>query len=528
MPEPRFARAAVPRILQALPGRTVGELLADTATSRPDAEAIVDGARRLTFAELARRVDAAADGLLAKGITAGDVVAYQLPNWWEAVVAFLATARVGAISNPLLPSFRDAELRFTLGQSGARALFAPSVFRGHDHATMIARLRPELPALRHVAYCRDGDGTGPAAEGPTSPSAPRAVDPDDLLLLMYTSGTTAAPKGVLHTHDTLGAEIVSLARVHGLGPDDIALVPSPLTHISGVIHGILAPAILGTTAVLMDRWDPLDALRLIAAERVTYMAGAPIFLRDLARHGADFDTSTLRLFSCGGAAVSPELIRLARQRLPACVAKRVYGSTEFPTISTTGAEDGLTHGIDTEGRAIAPAEVRIVDSEGAPLAPELEGEVQARGPECFVGYSDPALNAEAFTPDGWFRTGDLGVIGHDGYLRITGRRKEVVVRKGEKISMREVEETVAGHPAVAEAAVVALPDSEAEERACVAVVLRAGAELTLAALGDFLGERGLARHKHPEVLEIVDALPRTDSGKVSRAALNALVAARRR
>ncbi len=306
-------------------------------------------------------------------------------------------------------------------------------------------------------------------------------------MLMYTSGTTAEPKGVLHTHNTLIAEVQSLARIHALSPGDRTLMPSPLTHISGVIHAILAPALLGTSAVFMERWDAGEGLALIARERVTYMVGAPTFLQDLVDHPdrPRHDLSSLRLFSCGGASVSADLIRRARAVL-GCVAKRVYGSTEFPTITTTDAADAASMGIETEGRPIAPAEVRIVDGDGRALGPGGEGEIQARGPECFVGYAVPSLNAEAFTADGWFRSGDLGTLDAAGYLRVTGRLKDIVIRKGEKFSVRELEGLIARHPAVADAAVLALPDPRTGERACAVIALRPGTALTLDELAAFV------------------------------------------
>jgi cyclohexanecarboxylate-CoA ligase len=297
-------------------------------------------------------------------------------------------------------------------------------------------------------------------------------------------------------------------------------MPSPLTHISGVVHGILTPALLGTCAVLMQRWDPALALALIEKERVTYMVGAPIFLRDLADHPERerFDLGSLRLFSCGGAEVSAELIRRARRRL-GCVAKRVYGSTEFPTMTTTDAGDADSMGIESEGRPIEPVRIRIVDEHGRAAATGVDGEIQARGPERFVGYTDPALTAEVFTADGWFRSGDLGHVDRDGYLHLTGRIKDIVIRKGEKFSSREIEDLISRHPAVAAAAVVALPDADTGERACAAVTLRPGFHLTLDELAAFLSEAGLARQKLPEQLEVLDELPHTESGKIHKAAI---------
>jgi cyclohexanecarboxylate-CoA ligase len=270
----------------------------------------------------------------------------------------------------------------------------------------------------------------------------------------------------------------------------------------------------------MERWDPPRAIELIERERVTYMVGAPTFLQDLLAHADQrYDLNSLRLFSCGGAGVSPELMRRARERFPRCVAKRVYGSTEFPTLTTTDADDALSHGIDTEGRAIWPAEVRIVDESGAAVANNREGEVQGRGPECFVGYLDAALNAEAFAADGWFRTGDLGVLDDAGYLRITGRLKDIVIRKGEKISVKEVEDLIAEHPAVAEVVVIPRADEQTGERACAVVRLRPNTVIDLASLTEFLAARGLAKLKWPEQIEIVADFPRTESGKILRGRL---------
>jgi cyclohexanecarboxylate-CoA ligase len=515
--------------------RSLGERFAATCARRGYDDALVEAGRRLSFADWARLAERTALGLLALGVGPRDVIAYQLPNWWEAAVLFLATARLGAVVNPVLPIFRERELRFILQQSGAAVLVIPGEFRGCDHRRLVAGLRTDLPSLREVLVARaeplpsmrslDAFLATPWERAPqTADRVVSSVDPDQLLMLMYTSGTTAAPKGVLHTHNTLLAEVASLERMHALSAADRTLMPSPLTHISGVVHAILTPALLGTSAVLMERWDADQGLELLARERVTYMVGAPTFLHDLVtsaeRHPPT--ASSLRLFSCGGAPVSADLIRSARATL-GCVAKRVYGSTEFPTITTTDAADAIDRGVETEGRPIPPGHVRIVDERGCAVRSNDEGEVQARGPECFVGYADAALNTEAFTADGWFRTGDLGRLDAAGYLVITGRLKDIVIRKGEKFSVREVEELIARHPSVAEAAVVAAPDPRSGERACAFIVLRPGAVLALADLTAFLRGQGLATQKLPEQLELVDALPRTESGKIHRAALKARV-----
>jgi cyclohexanecarboxylate-CoA ligase len=276
------------------------------------------------------------------------------------------------------------------------------------------------------------------------------------------------------------------------------------------------PAVHGSRAVLMERWDAGRALAHIARERVTYMVGAPTFLRDLSDHPTlpTHDVSSLRLFSCGGADVDPTLVRSAATRL-GCVVKRVYGSTEFPTVTTTGADDPVERRSDSEGRPIGAAEIRLVDEHDREVARGSEGEILARGPELCLGYHDAALNADAFTPDGWFRTGDLGVLDAQGYLRITGRQKDIIIRKGENISAREVEDLIATHPAVAEVAVVGVPDALAGEIACAVIRVHGGATApTLPALCAHLLAAGLSKRKLPERLEVVSDFPRTASGKI--------------
>ncbi len=501
---------------------TVWDAFAAIAARQRDRTALVEGDIRLAFRDVAARAEIVAGGLATLGISPGDAVAVQLPNWWETIVVLVATARLGAVAVPILPIHRAREVGFILRQTAARALFIPGRYRDCDHREMIAGLRPELPVLADVIVVRDAAPPGLRVfESLAATAPPPAGAPGDVALVMYTSGTTADPKGVLHSHQTLLAEARSLAPVHGLGGGDTVLMPSPLTHVSGLVHALLVPAALGSGAVLMPRWDPGEALRLMARERVTYMVGAPTFLRDLAHHPAlsASDVSGFRLFSCGGADVDPTLVAEAAHRL-GCVAKRVYGSTEFPTITTTGPDDPPARRVDSDGRPIGAAEIRLVDDDDAEVALGREGEILARGPECCLGYLDPALNAEVFTADGWFRTGDLGTVDAEGYLRITGRKKDIIIRKGENISARELEDLLAAHPAVAEAAVVGLPDATAGEIACAVLRLRRGADTpTLDEVTHHLLMRGLSKRKVPERLVVMDDLPRTASGKVLKRAL---------
>ncbi len=517
-------------------GEPLFPILQRTAEHLHDREAIIDGARRITYSDFLIRVQRTAARLAALGVGSGTVVSFQLPNWWETAVAAWAALRLGAVMNPILPIYREREVEFILRESGAEILLVPGAFRRFDHRSLGAEMKKRVPSLREVMVVRDRPAAGQVAFEEESPLPRDGEEPgerrrssEDIALLMYTSGTTADPKGVLHNHDTLGYECRSLAEVHGLGHGDTVLMPSPLTHISGLLHAVLLPFVLGTRAVLMESWDPDLALDLITEESVTYMVGAPIFLSDLAFHPrlAQRPTTTLRLFSCGGAGVSPDLILESRRRL-GCVAKRVYGSTELPTLTTTGGDDAPEKGATTEGRPIGAAEIKIVDDGGRALPPGQEGEIYGRAPECFLGYRNPELDVEAFTADGWFRTGDLGVVDAEGYLTVTGRKKDIVIRKGEKISAPEVEALLERHGAIAGAAVVALPDPVTGERACACLRLRDGAAApTLQEVGDFLRKQGLASRKLPEALEVLSELPRTASGKVQKHRLRELIAARR-
>lgn len=508
-------------------GRTIAESFESTCRTRPGQLALVDGPTRLDFADLREAVLRCAGGLQEIGVGPGTAVAYQLPNWWEAAVTFLASVRLGAFAVPVVPFLSSREVGFILAETAPRVFVSPERLGRSDFPALLDRaisggapapaarvvVRPERSAPKgSIDFARLLSDRPGRSDTPT-------IDPDGLALVVYTSGSTAAPKGAMHSHQTLDAELQSLRSAHELGPGDRVLMPSPLTHISGVIHGILAPALLGTTAVLMDRWVPTAALDLIAEHRVTYMVGAPTFLQDLLAqpHLDACDLSSLRLFSCGGASVGEDLMRRGRAALPNLVTKRVYGASEFPTIATTSAADPPERGWTTEGRPLPGVEIRICDPEGNALPPGSGGEIRARGPDCFLGYVDPALDTDVFDSEGFLCTGDLGVLDGAGYLTVTGRVKEIIVRKGEKISARELEDLIALHPAVAEVAVVAVPDPETGERAC-ACIRGVGSvpPPDLPELLAFLRERDLTSRKLPERLVVFENFPRAPSGKVHK------------
>jgi len=468
------------------PSTPFADVLTRWATRQPDKTAVVDDTRRLTYAELDALVDAVAAAFQHRGIGHGDVVSSQLVNGIDSMVLCFAAARIDAIHNPVVTIYRDYEVGFIRQQTNS-AVFIDDP----DHDALAVQPGPR--------------------------PAPAGVDIDGPRFLLYTSGSTADPKGVLHSDRTLLAECAAQARYHGLADDEVFVMPSPVAHVSGLLYGVLLPTWLGATSVLMPAWDPGRFLELVESEGGTFCGGATPFLQGVVDHPdlGRYDTSSLRLFPCGGADVPPELIRRAIARL-GVRSGRGYGSTEFPSItSSAGPHEPDDKRAETDGRPIGANQVRVHD-----------GEIEARGPELFLGYRDPSLDRDAFTADGWFRTGDLGDLDDEGYLTITGRLKDIVIRSGEKLSAREVEDLLHEHRLVGAVAVVAVPDARTGERACACVVPSDAAHPpTLSELGDFLLTRGISRRKLPEQLELVASLPMTASGKVKKHELRAQVVA---
>ncbi|MCW2671494.1 MAG: acid--CoA ligase [Frankiales bacterium] len=509
--------------------RTLDSYLSESATRRPDELALVQGGTRLTYRELSVAVDAALRGLTHVGTARQDVVCVMLPNWWEAMVAMQAVLAMGAVVNPVVPIYRDHEVGFILRQARPSVVLVPHRFRGFDFVAMMERLLPTLEEPPSVVVIRP-EGALPAGflswgqlmttgeQG--EPDTGRTVAADDIALLLYTSGTTADPKGVLHSHQTLDYENRSMIRLLGLGRSDTVFMPSPVTHITGFLYGILLPSLLGVASVLLDVWQPETAHGLIEDERCRFTLAATPFLLGLVeqyeKHGAP---SMLRTFPCGGADVPPSLVRRARAVMGTAVT-RVYGSSEFPTFSCGRPEDDELVAAETDGQPIGPVEHRLDGvTDGV-------GELLIRGPDMFLGYLDPALNLAAFTEDGFFRTGDLASVNADGAITIHSRLKDIIVRGGEKISAKDVEDRLFTHAAVHEVAVVGMPDPVLGERVCAFVVPTPGATPTLGELIASLVDQGVARQKHPERLVLVGALPKTASGKVQKFVLRSQAAGR--
>lgn len=513
---------------------TLADSLRDAARTTPDRTVVVDGDIRLDCKGLHEQATALAQSLMAR-MPAGSAVSFMLPNWHEAAVIYLGATMAGMVVNPILPSLRDRELAFILADADSRAIFVPSAFGNHDYVAMLDRVTAEMTSPPEVVLVRGGDERSLPLEKSSKSRAVRNVrghtayeslfgepataalpvlNPDSVRMILYTSGTTGRPKGVLHTHNSIHALIRQIGEHWRVDNGDTFLVPSPIAHIGGSIYAFECPLLLGTTAVLMERWDADAATSLMIAERCTHMAGATPFLEGLlaAAERADTRLPDLKVFICGGASVPPSLIRRASAYFDKAAVSRVYGSTEVP-VTTVGSVDDSEHAADSDGRT-GIADIKLVD-----------GEIRARGPQMLVGYLHPEDETASFDDEGYFRTGDLGRWVDDGYMVVTGRAKDIIIRNGENISPKEVEDILVGHPGIAEIAVVGVPDERTGERACAVIVASDQRSPDLADLRDLLMREGLAKFKIPEQIVIWDALPKNDAGKVLKHQIRATLTA---
>jgi acyl-CoA synthetase (AMP-forming)/AMP-acid ligase II len=483
-----------------------------------------------TLGELVTEAEKAAGALQVRGIGPGDVVAVQLPGSYEGAVVQVAVSLCGAVLLPVVMIYGSREMDFVLRRSGAAAVVLPREHRGRPHADVVLGGLSGLPALKLAVVVGDGPSghraPGHGAVGyadllrqPGGTFREPRLDPGDRAVLMYTSGTTAEPKGVQHSHRTLLAEATSRVYTH-TGPGARSLGLFPPGHIAGLLS-LLRILLLGTPTVIMQAWDAALAARLIDRHAVTSSGGAPVQLTGLLDQQASgtANLATLREFLSGAAPVPPSLIR--RADAAGITAFRSYGSSEHPTITAGSIADPLDRRAATDGRLVTGNQVRIVGPDGRDVPDGRDGEILSRGPELFTGYTDSALNAAAFLPGGWFRTGDVGRIDGDGYLTITDRLKDIIIRGGENISSKEVEDLLITHPAVADVAVIPARDPVMGERVCAVVVPRAGFSFGIEEARAHFTAAGAARQKTPEVIVLVDELPRTPSGKVRKDVLRA-------
>ena len=515
--------------------KTFNDILDEACTVRwPDAEFIVaskERPARVTYRELHERGLRLAGALHALGLRKGDVLAMEMPNWLEACLTYHACTALGVVVVPIIHIYKAKEVAFILRQSGAKAFMVPETTMGIDYLAMVEEIRPGLPDLEHVIVVG-----GKAPEGALlfeqlaareTPDFPRPdISPDEPHILAYTSGTTSDPKGVVHSHNTLFSELRAVVHASGGGESDVFMSPNPIGHIAGIYSALIAPFLCGyRKMIIVDGFDPGFMLELIAEHEVTRSGGAPIFMQVMISDPKfnELDTSSLHLFGVGGANVSPALIEQADA--VGWWSFRSYGCTEHPSITMGTLDDPLAKRAYTDGRPMLDVELRLVDDDGNDVGQGEPGEIWSRGPDQFLGYMDPRMDEEVFTEDGWFRTSDIGVIDADGYLTITDRKKDIIIRGGENISAREVEELLARHPKIREAAVTPIADERYGEKVCAFVILAGDESVTLDEVITHFQDEGVAKQKTPERLEIVAEFPRTLQGKVQKYVLRRTVGA---
>ena len=511
--------------------RTVNDDLDACLVACPDKTALtavcVDGdVKRFTYRELASLADRVAIGLSKLGVGRNDVVAMQLPNWWHFTVLYLACTRIGAVLNPLMPIFRERELSFMLKHGEAKVIVVPRTFRNFDHEAMARGLQPNLPHLERVIVV-DGGGADDfetlltKPEWEKDPDAARILGagrpgPDDITQLIYTSGTTGEPKGVMHSANTLMANIIPYAERLALGADDVVLMASPMAHQTGFMYGLMMPVMLKASAVLQDVWEPSRAAELIRKEKVSFTMASTPFLTDLTRAVTESGAPvpTLKTFLCAGAPIPGPLVEQAQAGLGAKIVS-AWGMSENGAVTLIKLDDDDKLASTTDGCALPGVEVKVIDTDGRSLPAGEIGKLVVRACSNFGGYlKRPQWNGT--DADGWFDTGDLAYMTAAGYIRISGRSKDVIIRGGENIPVVEVEALLYKHPAVAQVAIVAYPDERLGERACAVIVPKAGASIDFAGMADFLKSHKLAVQYIPEKLIVREAMPATPSGKIQK------------
>ncbi|HCI7598612.1 medium-chain fatty-acid--CoA ligase [Escherichia coli] len=496
-----------------------------TARAMPDKIAVVDNhGATYTYSALDHAASCLANWMLAKGIESGDRIAFQLPGWCEFTVIYLACLKIGAVSVPLLPSWREAELVWVLNKCQAKMFFAPTLFKQTRPVDLILPLQNQLPQLQQIVGV---DKLAPATSSlslsqiladNTPLTTAITVHGDELAAVLFTSGTEGLPKGVMLTHNNiLASERAYCARLN-LTWQDVFMMPAPLGHATGFLHGVTAPFLIGARSVLLDIFTPAACLALLEQQRCTCMLGATPFVYDLLNllEKQPADLSALRFFLCGGTTIPKKVARECQQRGIKLLS--VYGSTESSPHAVVNLDDPLSRFMHTDGYAAAGVEIKVVDNARKTLPPGCEGEEASRGPNVFTGYFDePELTARALDEEGWYYSGDLCRMDEAGYIKITGRKKDIIVRGGENISSREVEDILLQHPKIHDACVVAMPDERLGERSCAYVVLKAPHHsLSLEDVVAFFSRKRVAKYKYPEHIVVIEKLPRTASGKIQK------------
>lgn len=499
--------------------------------AQPDKTAVVDSnGARLSYAVLDRQASSLARWLCTRGLQKGDVVTVQLPGWVEFTLVYVACLKAGAVINPVIHGYRSRELTYILDKCGSRFLFMPYMFRGHRCVELGRNVGDAVGhELTIVHVDKYGGAKGvrtledilrePAVDAPCA----SGCSADDVAAVVFTSGTEKMPKGVLLTHNNIISSIRPFAARLGLSSRDVMLMPSPVGHATGFHHGVTTPFMLGGTSVLQDIFKADQALKLIAREGCTYGMGSAPFVYDLncAMEEMEYDISSLRFFVCGGAPSPRHLLNRLWEKGFRVI--NCYGSTESVPHAVSAPTQDREILFMTDGKPVDGCEVRVVDKNHVPVPAGVEGEEASRGPNVFVGYvGEPEITDATVDEDGWYYSGDLCVMTEEGYLRILGRKKDIVVRGGENISSLEVEGILLEHPNVAEAAVVGMPDPRLGERVCAFVVLRG--PLDFDDVTQLFSEQCVSKCKYPERLEVVDSIPKNPVGKVLKNELRRRIA----
>lgn len=528
--EPRRARMEAEGFWK---GITVDECFDRCLETKPDARALTaisveSGERQdLTWAELDLLADRAAVGLRKLGVQARDVVSCQLPNGWQFVALYLGCSRIGAVFNPVMHIFREHELSFMLAHGEAKVFVVPKIFNKFDHEAMANDLKAKLPHLEHVVVL-GGEGPNSFDALLSDPAFDAERDtitrdtrpgPNDVVELIYTSGTTGEPKGAMHTPNTILSNLGPLSERLGMGAQDVILMASPMAHQTGFAYGLVLPVMLGARMVLMDKWDKQLAADLLEKDGVTWTMASTPFLLDLtnAVEEGDKDASSLRIFLCAGTVIPGPVVERAQNVLGARVIS-AWGMTENGAVTTVCPDDPDDQSAISDGCPLPGVELQIRDADGKPVGPNVEGDIFVRACSVFGGYlKRPHLNG--MDEDHWFETGDRGRVDEKGYIRITGRSKDIIIRGAENIPVVEVEAELYKHHAVATVAVVGYPDERLGERACAFIIPKPGQTITLDEMKAFLEGAGVTKQYWPERLELRDTLPMTASGKIQKFAL---------
>ncbi|MGD8189429.1 AMP-binding protein [Brevibacillus ginsengisoli] len=518
------------------PNKTILDYLKEAIAKAPDKVALIDKKSRYTYRELGKLVDRVALGLLEIGLRKGDVISFQLPNWNEFVILHFAVTRIGAISNPLVPIYRDKEIGFMVKMTESKMIVVPEEFRGFHYPEMIERLLPQWPSMKHVYVLGNHVPAGMKSfsELIEEPWEERkdpaeldqfAFDPNEVTEIIFTSGTTGEPKGVMHTHNTVTMASMNWIDHLKLTPHDVIFMASTFAHQTGFLYGVRLPIMYAGSAVYQDIWNPKEFVEWIEKEKITLTVGATPFLQDtLQVEGIEeFDLSSLRYFIAVGAPIPRTLVKQATQKLP-CGILTGWGQTENGMVTATLANDLEEKVTNTDGAPLPGMKIKVVDPAGNTNPPNVEGSLLCKGPTLFVGYLKRLEHTKLEFDDGWFITGDRAMMDEDGYIRITGRNKDIIIRGGENIPVAYVENVLYEHPDIFNVQIIAMPDPRLQEKACACISMKPGkVPLTMDAMTEYMESKGVAKQYWPEHIEIIDDFPKTPSGKIQKYRLREMI-----